>query len=486
MLCRRFLCFTSLLAFVSVQAHAQWTVVNLTPAGAGFTVAYGVHGWQQVGQVGVAGGYNASLWSGTAAWVNLNPAGSLQSRAFGVNGGQQVGYAAVAGFDHAGLWSGTAASWVDLNPAGSTNSKALGISGTSQVGYATVGVVSRASVWSGTAASWVDLSGGLWSEARGVDGGQQVGVLQVGGNDHASLWTGTAASWVDLHPASATESQADGVYGGQQVGLARIGSEQHASLWTGTSASWVDLHPGWAGAVASWALAVHGGQQVGGAYMGSDALNRASLWSGTADSWVDLHAFLPPGFGNSTARSIWHEGDFTYVVGSAYNWTTLRIEALMWVASNNFGPTGYSPFRGVWVSGGLPELIGSDDQRLVFRNGLTLSPQESPITARFDTVSPFVTVNSLKFKVEALVSTPGLQQGIDLFDYTTNNWVTVDARNASVSNDAIVTVPITDPNRFIQAGTRAMRAQIRYRRTGLTLTSTWFAQFDQVRWELTP
>jgi len=57
--------------------------------------------------------------SAFAGWtvVNLHPAGATYSEAWGVSGGQQVGEAD----GHAGLWSGTAGSWVDLHallPAG--------------------------------------------------------------------------------------------------------------------------------------------------------------------------------------------------------------------------------------------------------------------------------------------------------------------------------------------------------------------------------
>lgn len=58
----------------------------------------------------------ASLWKGSAAsWVNLNPAGAISSEAFGVLNGMQVGYARTVTGRRASLWRGTAASWVDLH-----------------------------------------------------------------------------------------------------------------------------------------------------------------------------------------------------------------------------------------------------------------------------------------------------------------------------------------------------------------------------------
>src|ERR1043166_6108470 len=83
----------ALLCATTSVAGAQWTVVNLHPAGTLLSTGYGASGGQQVGdaQVGPTfGTARASLWSGTAAsWVNLHPAGTDLSLAYGVDSGQQ-------------------------------------------------------------------------------------------------------------------------------------------------------------------------------------------------------------------------------------------------------------------------------------------------------------------------------------------------------------------------------------------------------------
>jgi hypothetical protein len=165
---------------LAASASAQWTVVNLHPAGATSSGVGGVHGGQQAGAAIVVGVIRASLWSGTAgSWMDLHPAGATFSLALDVNGGQQVGYADVGGFNRASLWSGTAASWVDLTPAGSNRSDAQGVDGGQQVGTAVVGGTGHAGMWSGTAASWVDLNPPVWIEClrhrRRSAGGQGMG-----------------------------------------------------------------------------------------------------------------------------------------------------------------------------------------------------------------------------------------------------------------------------------------------------------------------
>ena len=169
------LCVACLLlgAATHATASAGWTVTNLHPAGAGWSVALGVSGGWQIGYANVGGKNHASLWSGTAeTWVDLNPAGASDSYGKGVSGGQQVGYADVGGYWHASLWSGTASSWDDLHPAGATRSYAHGVSGGQQVGNARVGVEPHARSPSEYSSCPAHKKSGEFSENRHGRGGR--------------------------------------------------------------------------------------------------------------------------------------------------------------------------------------------------------------------------------------------------------------------------------------------------------------------------
>lgn len=474
-----------LLSGLSAAADAQWTVVYLHPPGfSSNSFASGVGGGQQVGGTGYP--YRNLMWTGTAqSWVDLNPNGADSSGARGVGGGQQVGSATFSNVGlHAGMWTGTAASWIDLHPKGSHESAAYGVSDGQQVGYAKFGT-EHASLWTGSAESWVDLHPpGYWkSFAYGVSRGQQVGMYDVG-SAHACLWTGSAASMVDLHPFGQS-SQALGVGDGQQVGVAGVGNDPHAILWMGKAETWVDLNP--SGATVSWSYGASGGRQTGYAEFGGR--RHAGVWSGSAASWIDLHALLPAAFIFSQASAIWTDGQFTYVVGQAGRaWPGLT-EAIMWVGpvgEVTLQPTGFSLFRGVGLSGGLAQLVNSDDLRFTAKRGLVQGSQESPITLRIDSLAPFDTASEFKIGLEAQVNSSGLVQRIDLYDYTINNWVNVDARAASTDADGDVTITATNPNRFIQPGTRAVRAQVRFQPMGPSQSRTWQAKVDRVRFLLTP
>lgn len=318
---------TATTLLLMATANAQWTVVNLHPAGKLDSVGLGGGGGKQVGQTSTSP-FGAALWLGTGtSYVNLHPAGASSSLAIATDGVKQVGTANISSVNHASLWSGTAASWVDLAPPGATESHALGISGNQQVGWAILPGGEKAVLWSGTAASWVDLSppGKIGCRAYGIHDGVQVGQVAFGGQYHASLWSGSAASWVDLHPGG-THSFALGVHNGQQVGYVQMGITR-ASLWTGTALSWVDLTP--TGSNASRATAVYGGQQVGWAAVGD--LNHAGIWKGTSASWHDLHQYLPAQYVNSEATGIWHDASGTYVTGTAWTGAPTRSVAVMWV-----------------------------------------------------------------------------------------------------------------------------------------------------------
>lgn len=243
---------------VTFPGRGAWGVWDLASGsftefeieGATRVVASGSCGAQLVGTDSTAHTSNAFMWPGVSPdgtalpIVNLHPAGARYSYAFGTSGDQQVGAVIFDGNrEHASLWRGTAASWVDLDPAGSTFSRALESSGTQQVGWANVNGGARASLWSGTADSWIDLTpmgaAGSWGYA--IDGAQQVGYAYFDGQIHAGLWSGTAESWVSLHPAGSSDSNALNVSDNLQVGYAYVNDYAHASLWTGTADSWVDL-----------------------------------------------------------------------------------------------------------------------------------------------------------------------------------------------------------------------------------------------------
>ncbi len=469
-------------------AFSQWTVVNLHPQGALSSAAYGVQGGHQAGVVEVPDPFwtqarHASLWSGTAkSWVDLEPfgdGGPEQSHAFGVYGDKQIGITeSFGGGARATIWSGSAGSFEELL-APDWPTYAYAIYEDQKVGSWHDNGEYLACMWTGISNQFVDLhpAGAVRSEALGVGGSQQVGIAWVGSGWHAGLWTGTAISFVDLHPASATESLAYGVDAGQQVGSATIGGSNHASLWQGSASSWLDISP--PASVESVAAAVHDGQQVGSARFGT--VWRAGLWNGTASSWIDLSSFLPAGFGDSQATGISHDRALTYVVGYGMNNVTGRSEALMWV-SRSVAPTSFNMFRGSVFSGNLASLQNSDNDRLVMRPGVTLGTSQPPIQVILNATAPTASPDGFSFSLESSASFGNAQQKISLYNFTTGLYEELDVRLAKTTDDTVTVTVRTNPSRFIEPGTLAIRALVSFRAVGPSLSFPWSGRIDKVWW----
>ena len=154
--------------------------------------------------------------------------------------------------------------------------------------------------------------------------------------------------------------------------------------------------------------------------------------------------------------------------------------------STTIAPDSFSMVRGVLIGGSLSDLFASDDLRLDVRAGLTLFLGESPLQVAITGTSPVETPSELRFKLEASVNTPGLTQTIELFNYDTSLYEQVDLAVPGFSDGIVNVVVTTNPGRFVQAGTREMRAKVLYGQVGLTLLWPWSAKLDQAVWSITP
>ena len=100
--------------------------------------------------------------------------------------------------------------------------------------------------------------------------------------------------------------------------------------------------------------------------------------------------------------------------------------------------------------------------------------------------SPTETPTELRIRVEAHAQINNIGQWIELWNYDTNSYEQVDFMIATLA-DSIVEVSITvDPGRFIQAGTKEMKAKISYKEAGIVLFFPWLISFDQTVWVIVP
>ena len=465
--------FFVLLAAVSFcGSRAQWSLTSLNPGQQFSSEGHGVHSGKQVGSI-IVGKPNAAVWSGTpGSWVGLTPPGAIYSEGRAAYGNRQVGNALFNGFFHGGVWTGTASSWIDLTPAGANQSSVAAIFENTQVGSAFDPPL--ASLWFGTAASRIELhpAGAASSTARGIHGSVQAGSANFGQGDHAGIWNGTAVSWIDLHPPTATSSQAWGIHFGDVVGLAVVGGVTKAFLWR-TQA--IDLHP--PGADSSVAYAVSRGRQVG--YMVNRGNYHALIWAGTKNSVHDLHAYLPPGSTYSLAKSIHVDGDRIHVVGMGN--MGAGTEALLWRA-RTVAPATFSMVRGSVAGGNLASLGESDDNRLVLSPGIVFSSGEAPVQIRLDSLAPSSSPSGFSLSIEASASFPNCLQAVALWNYTLGVYEFLDSENLTLSDDTVEVVVRTNPGRFIQPSTNAIRALVTHRALAPAFSYPWSARIDRAWW----
>ena len=114
------------------------------------------------------------------------------------------------------------------------------------------------------------------------------------------------------------------------------------------------------------------------------------------------------------------------------------------------------------MAGGIIELADSDnaDLQLTRSSNDVQSRTEFEITG----VSPTATPSLFEVELEGSVfARTTVNQTIELFDYATGSWESIDTREASRFSDATSVVAATgDLSRFVDPATLAIRARVRY------------------------
>jgi hypothetical protein len=98
--------------------------------------------------------------------------------------------------------------------------------------------------------------------------------------------------------------------------------------------------------------------------------------------------------------------------------------------------------------------------------------------------SPSLAPLELGFLVEARVSTPGLSQTIEMFNFVTGQWELVNTRAATTVDSIAHAHVTTNPARFIRQSDGLVRTKVGYKTVGLTLHYPWSASIDRSHWTL--
>ncbi len=213
-------------------------------------------------------------------------------------------------------------------------------------------------------------------------------------------------------------------------------------------------------------------------------LTASSGFTAPAGTFIDVAG------GGQNAHSI---GSQTATLGSQNGTLTVNsptpgvapvvIPLIANVIPEAISPSSYVVVTGQPVSGGLPQLALSDDQKVTWRNDNWTSG------GRFNTVyqAVFEATSSLSnpatnaFHIESQAN-GSFTQDIELFDFVANAFVKLDTRASTTVDTTVVLNPV-NPARYVEPGTLKLRARFTLTPSAWTQPRVLTGSVDRVVWK---
>jgi hypothetical protein len=107
------------------------------------------------------------------------------------------------------------------------------------------------------------------------------------------------------------------------------------------------------------------------------------------------------------------------------------------------------------------------------------------VIVEFTAISAVPNPSQLQVKLESQVSIAFLEQNIELFDFVSGSFVSVDIRPGML-DDSVATGYVLTPSRFVQPGTNKIRARLSVRQKGPSFALGYKAGIDLVRFNIAP
>lgn len=150
--------------------------------------------------------------------------------------------------------------------------------------------------------------------------------------------------------------------------------------------------------------------------------------------------------------------------------------------TKTLSPTAFNTVRGIVLSGGLQEILTSDDTYLTIRPGITFSTSEAPIQITLDGKSFTRSPKSFKFALESAANQANIQQTMELFNFTANTWEVIDTR-ATPTTDTNVEIAASGAlNRFVNQTDKSIRARLSWKASGPVFSYPWNVRIDRAVW----
>lgn len=238
---------------------------------------------------------------------------------------------------------------------------------------------------------------------------------------------------------------------------------------------------------------------------------RATLTSSTTNRWTSTKAFmLPPDGRWYKANFPLRESDLTRTAGTQSYATfmsfvptllfrhdsgtpshqpepvvgTMGLDNITAANRADLEPVVLTKIRGI-ETGGLYELLFSDDQRMIWKPGIVLSPTQAPVQFTTDFEAPFTNASAMSINIEGSASASGVWRQVELLNHHTGQYDLIQAYIPSSTTEATVTL-IGSPVHHIHSTTGLVRARISYRLFTPTLLFPWQARQDRIFVRLTP
>lgn len=149
-----------------------------------------------------------------------------------------------------------------------------------------------------------------------------------------------------------------------------------------------------------------------------------------------------------------------------------------------FAASGFTVVKGSLQSGGVPELVNSDDQKVKVAYAISASAGD-PVVVEFQTNTTNMAPGRIDFILESSSNSNSISQRTEMFDYVSNAWVVVDTRLATTSDQTITITP-ANSTRYRQAGTGLMKTRVAFNQVAQNALRSFTVSFDRVAWMTAP
>ncbi|MCH8273771.1 MAG: WD40 repeat domain-containing protein [Armatimonadetes bacterium] len=165
-----------------------------------------------------------------------------------------------------------------------------------------------------------------------------------------------------------------------------------------------------------------------------------------------------------------------------------RSDPVLVVARNPFYPVPmqFSIIRGLLVSGGLPDLLDSDDSRLVVRTAVFAPSIDPPVQIEVVGTSPTETPSELRFRFEGMASRNLIERRISLYNYVTQSYEELHVAFAATSDEVVEIVVTSNASRFVEPGTGQVKSLMTWKAAAFSFFTGWNVGIDQTVWTITP